>query len=63
MTAQVTIQAELSGQQAWALAEFLKRVGFSDVRPLAVDEREAYDMIYASEKVRAALAEKGYAPR
>lgn len=59
----MTIEVELSDEQAWALAEFLKRVGFSDVRPLAVDEREAYDMIYAGEKVRAALSEKGYAPR
>lgn len=63
MTMRVTIQAELSEQQAWALAELLKRVGYGDVRPLAVDEQEAYDMIYAGEKVRAALAEKGYAPR
>ena len=63
MTMCVTIQAELSEQQAWALAEFFKRLGYSDVRPLAVDEQEAYDMIYAGEKVRAALAEQGYAPR
>lgn len=63
MTMRVTIQAELSEQHAWALAEFLKRLGYSDVQPLAVDEQEAYDMIYAAEKVRAALAEKGYAPR
>lgn len=59
----ILIQAELSDDQAWALAEFLKRVGYGDVRPLAVSEKEAYDMIYAGERVRAALAEKGYAPR
>lgn len=59
----MTIQVELSDAQAWAFAEFLKRVGYGDYRPLAVDEQEAYNMIYAGEKVRAALAEKGYAPR
>lgn len=59
----IRIEVELPDEQAWALAEFLKRLGFSDVRPLAVDEREAYDMIYANEKVRQALAEAGYAPR
>lgn len=59
----ITIEVELSDAQAWAFAEFLKRVGYGDYRPLAVDEREAYEMIYAGEKVRAALAEKGVAPR
>lgn len=59
----MTIQVELSDDQAWAFAEFLKRVGYGDYRPLAVDESEAYDMIYAGGKVRAALAEQGYAPR
>lgn len=57
------IQVELQDDQAWAFAEFLKRVGYSDYRPLAVDEKEAYDMLYAGEKIRAALAEKGVAPR
>lgn len=29
----------------------------------AVDEREAYDMLFAGDNLRAALAERGYAPR
>jgi hypothetical protein len=57
------VQVELPDGQAWALAEFLKRVGYNDYRPLAVDEQEAYAMQDAGEKVRAALAEKGIAPR
>ncbi len=32
-------------------------------RALAVDEQEAYEMVDAGEKVRAALADKGIAPR
>ena len=57
------IQLELPDHQAWALAEFLKRVGYRDYRPLAVDDQEAYAMQEAGEKLRTALAEKGVAPR
>ena len=59
----IRIELELSEEQAEALAQFLKRVGFSDYRSLAQDEGEAYAMLYAGERVRAALAEAGYAPR
>ena len=59
----MTIDVELSDELAWAFAEFLKRAGYSDYRQLAVDEQEAYAMRDAGEKVRAALAEKGIAPR
>jgi hypothetical protein len=57
------IQLELPPDLAWALAEFLKRVGYGDYRPLAASEQEARDMQDAGEKLRAALAEKGIAPR
>jgi hypothetical protein len=56
-------QVELPDDEAWALAQFLKRAGFSDYRQLAVDEREAWDMLDAGEKMRRALAERGFAPR
>ena len=59
----VTLHLELSDENAWALAQFLKRLGFSDCRELAVSEEEAWQMIRAAEAVRAALAEQGYAPR
>jgi hypothetical protein len=59
----MTLQVELQDDQAWALAEFLKRVGYGDYRPLAISEQEACDMVDAGEKVRAALAEQGYMPR
>lgn len=57
------LELELPDDAAWAFAEFLKRAGYSDYRQLALNEQEAYEMQDAGEKVRAALAEKGYAPR
>ncbi len=59
----VIIEVELPDDLALALAQFLKRVGYNDYRELAVDQQQAYEMVDAGEKVRAALAEKGYAPR
>jgi len=59
----IPITLYLSDEQLWALAQFLKRAGFDDYRRLAVDEREAYDMRDAGEKLRAHLALAGYAPR
>lgn len=57
------IEVELPDDLAIALAEFLNRVGYDDYRTLAVDQQQAYEMRDAGEKVRAALADKGYAPR
>lgn len=59
----VAVNVELTDAQANAFAQFLKRVGLSDYRPLAVDNDEAYVMLTAGEAVRAALREVGYAPR
>ena len=57
------IQIELPADLAWAFAEFLKRAGYHDYRQLAANDQEARDMQDASERLRAALAEKGIAPR
>jgi hypothetical protein len=59
----VVVKVELTDAQAYALAQFLKRVGLTDYRPLAIDHDEAYTMLAAGEAVRAALREVGYAPR
>lgn len=59
----ITLQVELPDELAWALAQFVKRLGFGDCRQLAVSEEEAWQMIQATEALRAALAERGYAPR
>lgn len=50
-------------QEAWDLAQFLKRVGFAEFRSNAVDDDEAYRMQSAAEKFRGNLAAMGYSPR
>ena len=59
----ITIQLELTDDQALALAQFIKRVGYRAYRECAVDENEAYTMVYAADQLRQALARQGYAPR
>ncbi|OEZ51832.1 hypothetical protein [Duganella sp. HH105] len=59
----VRLIADLSPAQALALAQFLKRVGIDDYTGLAVDRDEAWLMLDAGERLRAALAAAGYAPR
>jgi len=62
-TRAVTLRVELTDAEAWNLAQFLKRVGFSDFRTNAQDDAEAYAMRDAADRVGVALAEAGYAPR
>jgi len=45
----LNFQVELSDEEAWALAEFLKRMGWSEWRALAVDDEEARRMRRACE--------------
>jgi hypothetical protein len=59
----VTVTLDLTAAEAWSLAQFLKRVGFSEFRANAQDDDEAYAMQRAAERMQAALAEAGYAPR
>ena len=59
----VRLALELTDAEAWNLAQFLKRVGFSDFRTNAQDDDEARAMRDAADRVRVALAEVGYAPR
>ena len=59
----VVIAVELNDELAVALAQFVKRVGFSDMRSNAVDDQEAYLIRDAVEKVRIGLAKAGFAPR
>jgi hypothetical protein len=54
---------ELSPAHAEALAVFLKRVGWSEWRSLAVDETEAYSIRAACESLRGELARFGFDPR
>ena len=63
LPAPLCLRIELSDEEAWAFAQFLKRVAIDDYRRLAVDGEEACAMQAAGEAMRRALAEKGYAPR
>ena len=63
MQEHVIITVELEAEQAWALAQLVKRIGWSDCRSLAESEEQTCLMIQAAERVRAALAAAGHAPR
>jgi hypothetical protein len=55
--------AELSEAEAWALAQFVKRLGWTEMRGNAVDDNEAYEIRSALDKLQQALAGAGLAPR
>ncbi|WP_395009541.1 hypothetical protein [Undibacterium sp.] len=57
------MNVELPSDEAEALAEFLKRVGFSDFRSLAKSDEEAYLMQYGAAKIEKSLADAGHSPR
>ena len=59
----IIVTVELDAEQAWALAQLVKRIGWADCRSLGEDEAQTRLMIEATERVRAALAAAGYAPR
>ncbi|WP_247313632.1 hypothetical protein [Ralstonia pseudosolanacearum] len=59
----VALALELPPDEAWALAQLVKRAGYSDFRALAADDAEAWAMQAAAERLRRALAEAGCAPR
>lgn len=59
----VNITVELSDEEAYQFAQFLKRVGYHEYRALSTSDSEVSSMINAGEIIRKALAEAGYAPR
>ena len=60
---QISVELLLDDAQALALAQLVKRIGWSDMRSLAVSDDEAYLMRDAVSEVAKALAAEGYAPR
>ena len=62
-TGTVTIQAELTDEEAWQFAQFIKRSCFRDYRDHAENNEQAYTMIAAAGKIRKSLSDAGYAPR
>jgi hypothetical protein len=63
MSDQVEVSMALEPAQALALAQFVKRVRWTEVRQNAVGDDEADLMMDAMNEVAKALAEAGYAPR
>jgi hypothetical protein len=59
----VTFSVTINDELAEGLAQFLKRVGWSEIRQNAVDDAEAYTMRDALDQVRKRLQEAGYDPR
>ena len=62
MAIQVLIQ-ELSEAEALALAQFVKRVGWQEMRANAVDDDETYLIRDGINKLQEALADAGFSPR
>ena len=60
---EVQINVTINDEQALALAQFVKRVRWTEVRQNAVGDDEADLMMDAMNEVAKALAEAGYAPR
>jgi hypothetical protein len=59
----VRIDLELPAGEAMALAQFVKRVTWLEMRVCAVDEAACYKIRAAIDKVQRALADASYAPR
>lgn len=56
-----TLSLELDDKEALALAQFVKRLTWSDLRGCAVDDDEAYVIKDAVDKLQRAMAEEGVA--
>lgn len=60
----VTVESlQLTDAEAWAFAEMLKRIGWTEWRQLSVDRSQAELMRAACFKVQRAFADVGIAPR
>lgn len=59
----VLVAVDLSPELAWSLAQFVKRVGWLEIRANAVDDQEADEICTALEYLRDGLALAGFTPR
>lgn len=62
-TPSVVLALSLTDSQAMALAQFAKRVGWSEFRSNAIDDDEAYVIRDAFDALRLELGVHGYSPR
>ena len=60
---EICLRVPLSEQEAWDLAQFLKRIGYAEFRNNAIDDDETHRKLNVAEKVRKNLIENGFNPR
>ena len=63
MNQPLTLTLEASEVDVQALAQFVKRVGWQEIRANAVDDDEAQLIRAGVEALQRALSDAGYAPR
>ncbi|ENZ9095956.1 hypothetical protein ACHCAI_003964 [Enterobacter asburiae] len=59
----VTVTTELTDSQAMALAQFVKRLTWSEMRACAVDDDETRVMKDAIQSLQKSLTDAGFSPR
>ncbi|STU33178.1 Uncharacterised protein [Klebsiella pneumoniae] len=59
----VTVTTELTDSQAMALAQFVKRLTWSEMRACSVDDDEIWVMKDAIQALQKSLADSGFSPR
>ena len=59
----VTVTTELTDSQAMALAQFVKRLTWSEMRACAVDDDETWVMKDAIQSLQKSFADAGFSPR
>lgn len=59
----VVVSLELTDAQALALAQLVKRIGWTEIRSNAADDDEAYVIRESLTALARALSDAGYAPR
>ena len=59
----VTVTTELTDSQAMALAQFVKRLTWSEMRACAVDDDETWVMKNAIQALQKSLADVCFSPR
>lgn len=57
------LDLNVNDEEALALAQFVKRLSWSDLRSCAVSDDEAWLIKHAIDKLQNALREEGYSPR
>lgn len=63
MSTEFELTVQITEPQAAALALFVKRVGWSEMRGCATDDEETYLIRDAIDRLQRALREAGFVPR